>query len=50
MWFSSYSSFASFVNTLPSYRIGSNTAELEGMPSYAEANSCPSFNQGKHQA
>jgi hypothetical protein len=48
--FSAYASFASFVNTLASYHIGSNIVELEGMPSFTEANLSPSFNQGKHRA
>jgi hypothetical protein len=42
--------FASFVNLHASYLIGSNIVNLEGTPSFAEANSFPSFNQGKHQA
>jgi hypothetical protein len=48
--FSAYASFASFLNTLASYRIGSNTAEFKGTPSFTEANLSPSFNQGKHRA
>jgi hypothetical protein len=48
--FSSYASFNSIVNTLASYRIGSNTVDLEGMPSIAKANISPSFDQAKHQA
>jgi hypothetical protein len=47
---SSYASFAYFVNTLASYCIGSNTIDLEGTPSFVEANLSPSFGQGKHQA
>jgi hypothetical protein len=50
MLFSSYASFASFINTLTSYRICSNTVNLEGTPSFNEANLSPSFDQGKHQA
>jgi hypothetical protein len=48
--FSTYASVASFVNTLASYHIGSNTTEFEGTPSFAEAILSPSFDQGKHQA
>jgi hypothetical protein len=40
---------ASFVNVHASYQIGPNTIDLEGTPSFAEANSFPYFNQGKHQ-
>jgi hypothetical protein len=50
MLISSYAYFASFVNTLASYRIGSNTVDLEGTPSSHKANLSPSFDQGKHQA
>jgi hypothetical protein len=38
MLFSSYTSFASIINTLASYRIGSNPINLESMSSFAEAN------------
>jgi hypothetical protein len=47
---SSYASFASFINTRAPYHIGSNTINLEGMTSFAEAKLSPSFDQGKHQA
>jgi hypothetical protein len=40
--------FASFVNTLAPWCIGSNTVNLEGTPSFIEANSFPSFDEGKH--
>jgi hypothetical protein len=42
--------FACFVNTLASYRICSNNVDLEGTPMFTEANSFPSFDQGKNQA
>jgi hypothetical protein len=42
--------FASFVNIHASYQIGPNTIDLEGTPSFTEANLSPSFDQGKHQA
>jgi hypothetical protein len=42
--------FASFVNINASYQIGPNVIDVEGTPSFVEANSFPSFVQGKHQA
>jgi hypothetical protein len=38
MLFSSYASFASIVNTLASYHIGSNPVGLESTQSFAKAN------------
>jgi hypothetical protein len=40
--------FASFINVHASYRIGPNAVDLEGMPSFTEANSFPSFRSTKH--
>jgi hypothetical protein len=40
--------FASFVNIHASCRIGPNAIDLEGTPSFTEAN-FPPLNQGKHQ-
>jgi hypothetical protein len=42
--------FASFANTLASYRIGSNPVGLESTPSFIEANFPLSLNQGMHRA
>jgi hypothetical protein len=50
MLFSAYVSFTSLTHTLASYRIGSNTAEFEGTPSFTEANSYFLLDQGKHRA
>jgi hypothetical protein len=50
MLFSAYDSFTSLSHTLASYRIGSNTAEIEGTPSFTEANSCFPLDQVKHRA
>jgi hypothetical protein len=48
MLFSSYSSFASFVNALASYRIGSNIVDLESTPIFTDANHHLSFSQPRH--
>jgi hypothetical protein len=37
-----------FANTDASYRIGSNTADLENAPSFGEANFSSSLDQGMH--
>jgi hypothetical protein len=37
-----------FANTHVSYRIGSNTVELENAPSFDESNLSSSLGQGKH--
>jgi hypothetical protein len=44
------SSYASFVNALALYRIGSNPVGLESTPSFTEVNFPLSLDQGKHQA
>jgi hypothetical protein len=50
MLFHAYAYFASFANTLASYRIGSNPVGLEGAPSFIIANFPLFLNQGKHIA
>jgi hypothetical protein len=50
MLFHAYAYFASFANTLASYRIGFNPVGLEGAPSFVVVSLPFSLNQGKHIA